>query len=819
MRVENHVHVRHILLYRFEKGNTAGEAFRDINELFGEGTIGRSTVTEWFLRFKNGDTSLEDKPGRGRPSDFDDQALLDVVEEDENLTTRILAEMFNRRLSGSARPPPCSHPSQETPQKEPHRLPARQRQAPCRASSDRIDRREGLGSAPVPAILSHGSSLGLPRQPLIEKLDGEQMAGTELDRQIQFYESMTMITASEYDHNPLSFWKEQQDNLTMLARIAKSVLAIQECDNYIRASSTIKVVLVMSDTFSQSTVARLHDLTQLVCCYIVHRDNTNDTTWTNQYQKIKGVFNHHDEILERIIQDQFDRKKLEDSTSISLIPNESQSLESRNANFMWFLLYVEVLLRMNHPENAKDELIEICKKLYTEKPDELSNIDRLQREYTSDKAIWWYTEDTCFYRLLNKALRCRDFDMLFALRFFITDIARDIKREHEQFIRTSTVREPFEVYRGQFISSSELQLMLDNVGEFVSMNSFLSTSRNRKTAMSFLRNVTVECNKRLVLLEISIDPRLPTKAFADIKQLSSFSAENEVLITLGALFHIDKIFEHSQESFCVVKLSLASDNDYPLKRIFDYMKRMIGDESTLDSLGKILEQMGEHQYACKYYERMMHETQMTLANCQMGIGRAMYGIMSYENALKHYEKCLIIRERELGKDHAQVGISYSRVGAALCRQGEVRKSLTYLGKAREIQERVLPPNSLELAETYNSFGLAYFTLNELKQAASYFTKVLDIRCKVLPLDHSDIGFAYNNLGSVFEQDQQYEEALVYWKKSLSISSKTLPPTHPDVEKTQASICRVTEVLKAEQEQASPTNDTLDFSWITSLGMD
>ncbi|CAF1254477.1 unnamed protein product [Didymodactylos carnosus] len=61
----------------------------------------------------------------------------------------------------------------KTPQKEPHRLPSRQRQAPCRASSDRIDRREGLAFAPTPAILSHGSSLGLPHQPLIEKLDGE----------------------------------------------------------------------------------------------------------------------------------------------------------------------------------------------------------------------------------------------------------------------------------------------------------------------------------------------------------------------------------------------------------------------------------------------------------------------------------------------------------------------------------------------------------------------------------------------------------------------------------------------------------------------
>ncbi|CAF1241937.1 unnamed protein product [Didymodactylos carnosus] len=88
-----------------------------------------------------------------------------------------------RRLSGSARQPPCSHPTQETPQKESHRLPARQRQAPCRASSDR---REGLGSAPTPAILSHGSSLGLPRQPLIEKLDGEQIDESRAERDLGY---------------------------------------------------------------------------------------------------------------------------------------------------------------------------------------------------------------------------------------------------------------------------------------------------------------------------------------------------------------------------------------------------------------------------------------------------------------------------------------------------------------------------------------------------------------------------------------------------------------------------------------------------------
>ena len=71
------------------------KSFRNLNELFGEGTISESRCSEWFASFKSGDTSLEDKSGRGRLSGFDNQSLLVAVEENENLTTRILAEEFN----------------------------------------------------------------------------------------------------------------------------------------------------------------------------------------------------------------------------------------------------------------------------------------------------------------------------------------------------------------------------------------------------------------------------------------------------------------------------------------------------------------------------------------------------------------------------------------------------------------------------------------------------------------------------------------------------------------------------------------------------
>jgi len=50
-------------------------------------------VERWFKNFKSDDTSLVEEIGR--PSNFDDQALLTPVEKDESLTTIIFSEDFN----------------------------------------------------------------------------------------------------------------------------------------------------------------------------------------------------------------------------------------------------------------------------------------------------------------------------------------------------------------------------------------------------------------------------------------------------------------------------------------------------------------------------------------------------------------------------------------------------------------------------------------------------------------------------------------------------------------------------------------------------
>ncbi|CAF4223563.1 unnamed protein product [Rotaria magnacalcarata] len=66
------------------------------------------------------------------------------------------------------------------------------------------------------------------------------------------------------------------------------------------------------------------------------------------------VHKNYDEILVKIIQDQKGHKKRTRAGLLAtLVPTQSQSLQSRNAHFLWYLFYVEVLSRIHHSRRAK----------------------------------------------------------------------------------------------------------------------------------------------------------------------------------------------------------------------------------------------------------------------------------------------------------------------------------------------------------------------------------------------------------------------------------------------------------------------------------
>ena len=109
------------------------------------------------------------------------------------------------------------------------------------------------------------------------------------DNEQQIFRAMTSIIETSacvwLDRNVERNWIQQE--LRYAIRHLRIFEVAAECDNYIRASTKEKVVLIMSDAFNQSTLTRLHDLPQLAYCYVFCRDISNNTAWTNQYQKVR----------------------------------------------------------------------------------------------------------------------------------------------------------------------------------------------------------------------------------------------------------------------------------------------------------------------------------------------------------------------------------------------------------------------------------------------------------------------------------------------------------------------------------------------------
>ena len=219
----------------------------------------------------------------------------------------------------------------------------------------------------------------------------------------------------------------------------------------------------------------------------------------------------------------------------------------------------------------------------------------------ADRALRWYTRESFLYRLLNKALRMQDIDLLFLFRFFIRDI-----HEQLQKLQCST---SIRVYQGQVITNDELQTLKVSIAQFISMTSFLSTSLDRRLASSFLTSSTSSTELQHILFEIDLDSTLPgIKPFVNITSNSFLTDEQEVLIMLGSIFRLVNI--DYQDRVWIIQMTLCSDNDNSLKPIYDYMKNEYDASdggSSVFSFSTLLFKMGQYDKAEKYYKHLLNE--------------------------------------------------------------------------------------------------------------------------------------------------------------------------------------------------------------------
>lgn len=116
------------------------------------------------------------------------------------------------------------------------------------------------------------------------------------------------------------------------------------------------------------------------------------------------------------------------------------------------------------------------------------------------------------------------------------------------------------VYRGQIISSIELQIIKDNIGQLISLNSFISTSLEEEVAIGF-SSMGDPSGERVLFRIFKVNKNITnSKPFVDISIHSQFTDEKVVLFMAGSIFEIKSV--HLSDDMNIIELHLCNDNVY-----------------------------------------------------------------------------------------------------------------------------------------------------------------------------------------------------------------------------------------------------------------
>lgn len=434
----------------------------------------------------------------------------------------------------------------------------------------------------------------------------------------------------------------------------------------------------------------------------------------------------------------------------------------------------------------KDEFIDQCTKASRKNnPKLLKDIQDFRNGYTPSDALTYYTKPSFFFKELNMALRTRDVELLFLFRFFIRDIFDQLTEKQCQH----SVR----VYRGQRMQKEERQQLEQSIGQLISVNSFLSTSLNRKVAIQYLGDTKIqskEIHEDYVLFEIDAVSERRSKPFAIIEENSAISEEQEVLFGAGAIFHLKNVRCEEQGDGCypiwIFKMELSDGKEHELKYLFYRLRYNYANteiiELSLSSFGLILCNMEKYMFASKLFRRIRHDLSsinlIEQARCQKIMGNIARAQHHYWQSLRWYKRSLTTYATINSNDSsAEVASVYDAIGHIhLVRKQYKRAHISYQ-KSLSIWQAYYDEDQdqAEIAFCYMHEACVYLREKCLEKASLLARKGLYMLYKYYlnTSIRTSLAFAHSTLGEILVALQMFDLAIDHYIESLTIASKTL----------------------------------------------
>ncbi|CAF4604676.1 unnamed protein product [Rotaria socialis] len=643
--------------------------------------------------------------------------------------------------------------------------------------------------------------------------------------------------------------KEMANNLRQIINYLKLFDNTDDCLNYISSLTNEKVFLITSGSLGQVIMPLIDGIPQILSVYIYCTIARRHRQWFDTYsgRKLHGLYTDMNLLLFELKKEVALQSKNLFAISVfnqnisNVFKEKSiQDLGHHNGTFIWFQILIETLLRMRQTNDAKVDMLTECRLLYDGNNIEQDKIYDFKHNYQPSDAIRWYTRDSFAYRLLNKALRTENIDIIFLFRFMIKDLHQQLRQLHEMQMNGNS----FTVYRGQQMSNDEFQTIRNCQNGRIATNTYLSTTFDKDVAVIYAGDGSARPEIESILFEITVDNKslLSLTPYANIGSLSYYQDESEVLFSIGTVFCIVSITEDTN-GIWHVKLNLSTDEDKEIRKVVDYFRRKMLKKTTLRDLGDYLKDMGQYDKAISYYRVVLERFTINDENEDIlykNIAKCFEEKGDLDEALKNYLLALEVQMIEYTAWYTETGKTYyfiagiyekkgiktlamkymdkafdyltslekqqstykswdshlvetcNYIGLIHAKRGNHQEALAYFEKAsNKLLE--LPPNDdnmLDLASTYAHIGAVWSALGNGDSALKYYQESYQLKQKILPSSHPSLGTSFNNMGVVCSQHGNYEDALNYYRKSIELRQKSLPIAHISIAACYANMANL-----------------------------
>ena len=150
--------------------------------------------------------------------------------------------------------------------------------------------------------------------------------------------------------------------------------------------------------------------------------------------KIKGVYNEMKSICK--VLRTATKQCNQNSIAMSFISIDKKicaaNLNQLDPTFMYTQLLKQILLDIKPTEHTIKDFAASARKQYVSNPRKRDDINEFERKYSSQTSIYWYTRENFIYKILNRALRLLEADLILDMGFLLHDIHCEVSQPYEK---------------------------------------------------------------------------------------------------------------------------------------------------------------------------------------------------------------------------------------------------------------------------------------------------------------------------------------------------------------------------------------------------